>query len=242
MPPARETSESRRGSSSNQPRDPDDRVVLDARLDGGQLWLLTDPHERLQHPHLEDLGEIIGPGARPVHQSFWVAPTGFERRWSVAVDEAPALRAIITTKWPVTPAFGLLLELYLAARRIVAEGLVLPGPLPNFATAWIAAPDRKAAAILAETLAQAQDVHPDAEDLCGYLIHTLASAALGPVPPALEGRRPSATYARWAERVAARRAAGARLSLRLEETSGGFELVPVLHARRATAVMAELER
>ncbi len=217
-------------------------MVLDARLDGGQLWLLTDPHERIRTPKDEDLEAIIGPGARPVHQSFWVAPTGFERRWSVAVDEASALREIIATHWPVTPALGLLLELYLAARRIVAEGFVLPGPLPNFATAWIAAPDRKAATALAETLAAAQQVHPDAEDLCGYLIHTLASAALGPVPPALEGRRPSATYTRWAERVAARRGAGARLSLRLEETPGGFDLVPVLHARRATAVMAELEQ
>ena len=83
-------------------------------------------------------------------------------------------------------------------------------------------------------------MHPDAEDLCGYLIHTLASAELGPVPPALEGRRPSATYTRWAERVAARRAAGARLVLRLDEVDDGFQLVPSLHGRRATAVMAEL--
>src|SRR3954451_24111654 len=178
MPSARETTESRRGTTRDQPRDPDDRVVLDARLDGGQLWLLTDPHERLQHPHLEDLDDIIGPGARPVHQSFWVAPTGFERRWSVAVDEADALHAIITTGWPVTPAVGVLLELYLAARRIVAEGQVLPGPLPNFATAWIAAPDRKTGVALVEALAAATEIHPDAGDLCGYLIHTLASAAL----------------------------------------------------------------
>ncbi len=242
MPPASSSPEPARGRTRSQPKEPDERVVLDARLDGGQLWLLTDPHERIRTPKDEDLEAIIGPGARPVHQSFWVAPTGFERRWSVAVDEASALREIIATRWPVTPALGLLLELYLAARRIVAEGFVLPGPLPNFATAWIAAPDRKAATALAETLAAAEHVHPDAEDLCGYLIHTLASAVLGPVPSALEGRRPSATYTRWAERVAARRGAGARLSLRLEETPGGFELVPVLHARRATAVMAELEQ
>ncbi|MGZ4801317.1 MAG: hypothetical protein ACXV9P_01825, partial [Acidimicrobiia bacterium] len=126
MPPARTNPEPSRGPSPTQPRDPDDRVVLDARLDGGQLWLLTDPHERLRLPHLGDLSEIIGANARPVHQSFWVAPTGFERRWSVAVDEASALRAIIATRWPVTPALGVLLELYLAARRIVADGLVLP--------------------------------------------------------------------------------------------------------------------
>ncbi|MGZ4798169.1 MAG: DEAD/DEAH box helicase [Acidimicrobiia bacterium] len=241
MPPARTNPEPSRGPSPTQPRDPDDRVVLDARLDGGQLWLLTDPHERLRLPHLGDLSEIIGANARPVHQSFWVAPTGFERRWSVAVDEASALRAIIATRWPVTPALGVLLELYLAARRIVADGLVLPGPLPNFATAWIAVPDRKSAGPLADALARASEVHPDAEDLCGYLIHTLASAALGPVPPALDGRRPSATYTRWAERVAARRAAGARLVLRLDESGDSFELVPSLHARRATAVMAEVK-
>ena len=34
----------------------------------------------------------------------------------VAVDEATALRAIIATRWPVTPGLGLLLELYIAAR------------------------------------------------------------------------------------------------------------------------------
>ncbi|HEY3723905.1 MAG TPA: SNF2-related protein, partial [Acidimicrobiia bacterium] len=203
-------------------------------------WLLTDPHERLRHPHLEDLDEIVGPHPRPVHQSFWVAPTGFERRWSVAVDETTALRAIIETRWPVTPALGVLLELFIAARRIVADGQVLPGPLPNFATAWIAAPDRKSAAMLAEAQAAARREHADAGDLTGYLIHTLATAALGPVPKALDGRRPSATYSRWAERVAARRAAGARLALRLDENDAGFDLVPVLHARRATAVMAEL--
>ncbi len=240
MPRAKTSPESRRGTTTSKPRSPDERVVLDARLDGGQLWLLTDPHERLRHPHLEDLGDIIGPNARPVHQSFWVAPTGFERRWSVAVDESVALPAIINSRWPATPTLGLLLELYVAARRIVAEGHVLPGPLPNFATAWVAVPDRKSAPPLAEAIAAAQRVHPDAEDLCGYLIHTLASAALGPVPPALEGRRPSATYTRWAERVAARRAAGARLVLRLDEVNDGFELVPSLHGRRATAVMAEL--
>ncbi len=240
MPPARPSPSRGRAPARRAPGPRDARVVLDARLDGGQLWLLTDPHERLRFPHLEDLAEIIGPNARPVHQSFWIAPTGFERRWSVAVDESSALRAIIATRWPVTPGLGLLLELYIAARRIVADGQVLPGPLPNFATAWIAAPDRKSAGLLAETLARSQVVHPDAEDLLGYLIHTLASAALGPVPPALDGRRPSATYTRWAERVAARRAAGARLVLRLEEAGGGFELVPCLHARRASVVMAEL--
>jgi hypothetical protein len=241
MPSARSSSESRRGTTTSSPRSAEERIVLDARLDGGQLWLLTDPHERLRHPHLEDLDEIIGPNARPVHQSFWVAPTGFERRWSVAVDESVALPAIIATRWPVTPALGSLLELYVAARRIVAEGHVLPGPLPNFATAWIAVPDRKTAGPLADALEAARVEHADADDLLGYLIHTLASAALGPVPPALEGRRPSATYTRWAERVAARRGAGARLVLRLDEIDDGFQLVPSLHGRRATAVMAELE-
>jgi superfamily II DNA or RNA helicase len=240
MPPTRRTPEPRRGRAPAAADLPDERVVLDARLDGGELWLLTEPHELLREALSDDLAEIIGKNARPVHQSFWVAPTGFERRWSVAVDEADALHAIITTGWPVTPAVGVLLELYLAARRIVTEGQVLPGPLPNFATAWIAAPDRKTGAGLVEALAAATEIHPDAGDLCGYLIHTLASAALGPVPPALEGRRPTATYTRWAERVAARRAAGARLVLRLDETGGGFDLTPSLHARRASGVMAEL--
>ena len=85
MPPVPATPEPGRGRSRT-PRRPDERVVLDARLDGGQLWLLSDPHERVRFAHLEDLTEIVGANARPVHQSFWVAPTGFERRWSVAVD------------------------------------------------------------------------------------------------------------------------------------------------------------
>jgi superfamily II DNA or RNA helicase len=228
------------------PADPDPvpvgvgRVVLDARLDGGQLWLLTDPDDLLREPAGTDLAVIFGPGARPVHQSFWIAPTGFERRWAVAVDEAHALRALIATGWPVTPALGLLLELFVATSRIVADGAVLPGPLPNFATAWIAAPEREAIQPLADALADAQAVHPDADELCGYLIHTLAVAALGPVPAPLAGRRPSAGFSRWVDRVTARRAAQARLVLRLEAEPDGFVLVPCVEARRVTTVVTEL--
>ncbi len=217
-----------------------DRVVLDGRLDGGQLWLLTDPDEGLRQPHLGDLAEILGPRARPVQQSFWIAPSGFERRWAVAVDEAAALRALITTGWPVTPALGQLLELFVAVLRVVTDGQVLPGPLPNFATAWIAAPERGAVQDLADALAGARAHHPDAEELCGYLIHTLAVAALGPVPSPLAGRRPSTTFSRWVDRVIARRAAEARLVLRLEAGVDGFELVPCIEARRVTTTMLEL--
>ena len=218
----------------------DERIVLDVRLDAGQLWLVTDHDAQLRPPLLAELEAIVGPGARPVHHSFWVAPTGFERRWAVAVDEAPALRAMIETQWPVTPALGDLLEVYVVARRIVAEGLVLPGPLPNFATAWIAAPDRKHAQLVADTLARAGERHSEVDDLLGYLVHTLAVDAIGPVPAALHGRRPSPTFARWSDRVIARRAAAAQLVLRLEDIGGGFELVPCLQGRRATTVMAEL--
>ena len=214
--------------------------MLDGRLDGGQLWLLTDPDELLREPPGPELAEILGPGARPVHQSFWIAPTGFERRWAVAVDEAVALRALIETGWPVTSALGQLLELFTAVLRIVTDGQVLPGPLPNFATAWIAAPDRDFVQPLADALAAAQTVHPDADELCGYLIHTLSVASLGPVPPALAGRRPSATFSRWVERVSARRAVHARLVLRLETDAEGFVLVPCIEARRVTTVVTEL--
>ncbi|MGZ8762488.1 MAG: SNF2-related protein, partial [Acidimicrobiia bacterium] len=217
-----------------------DRPVLDGRLDGGQLWLLTDPDDLLRAPPLGELAEILGPGARPVHQSFWFAPTGFERRWAVAVDEAAALQALITTGWPVTPALGRLLELFVAVRRIVADGQVLPGPLPNFATAWIAAPERDSVQPLADALAAAQIEHPDADELCGYLIHTLSVAALGPVPAPLAGRRPSSAFTRWVDRVIARRAVNARLVLRLETDADGFVLVPCVEARRVTTVVTEL--
>jgi len=217
------------------------RVVLDGRLDGGQLWLLTDPDDHLRRSPGADLAEILGPGSRPVHQSFWIAPTGFEKRWAVAVDEASALRALITTGWPVSPALGQLLELYVAVCHIVADGQVLPGPLPNFATAWIAAPERDAIQPLADALAAAEAVHPDAGELCGYLIHTLSVAAVGPVPAPLAGRRPSATFSRWVDRVIARRAAGARVVLRLEADPDAFVLVPCLEARRVTTVVTELD-
>ncbi len=216
-------------------------MLLDGRLDGGQLWLLTDPDDHLRRPPGPDLAEILGPGSRPVHQSFWIAPTGFEKRWAVAVDEATTLRALITSGWPVTPALGQLLELFVAVCHIVADGQVLPGPLPNFATAWTAAPERDAIQPLADALAAAEEVHPDAGELCGYLIHTLSVAALGPVPAPLAGRRPSATFSRWVDRVIARRAAGARVVLRLEADPDAFVLVPCLEARRVTTVVTELD-
>ena len=81
------------------------RVVLDVRLDGGQTWIVAEPDELLRKPPPE-LAPIIGARTRPMFRSFWVAPTGFERRWTVPVDEVHAFRAILQTAWPVTPAFG----------------------------------------------------------------------------------------------------------------------------------------
>ncbi len=218
-----------------------DRVVLDGRLDGGQLWLLTDPDDLLRLPHTEDLAEILGPG-RP-------------SRAPVVLGRPDRLRAQMGRggrRGRVTPRP----HRHRMARHPGARGncsssssrsgaswptaQVLPGPLPNFATAWIAAPGRDAVHDLADALRAAQEHHPDADELCGYLIHTLSVAALGPVPAPLLGRRPSATFSRWVDRVIARRAADARLVLRLEAGVDGFELVPCIEARRVTTSMIEL--
>jgi Superfamily II DNA/RNA helicases, SNF2 family len=218
----------------------DARVVLDARLDDGQLWIVTEPDDHLKKPPAE-LAPVLGRRARSMFKSFWVAPTGFERRWTVAVDEVAAFRAILETGWPVTPALGTLLELFVATARIVHEGDVIPGPVPNVATGWVAAPDRTGAARLRATVDSAVEVHPEAEEFRDLLVHSLALEVLGSVPPALDGRAPTPTMKLWTDRVSARRAAGARLVLRLDDTAEGFVVVPCLQARRTTAVIFALD-
>ena len=215
------------------------RVVLDARLDGGEFWILTDPDEGIRHPGPE-LAAIIGKRARPMFRSFWVAPTGFERRWTVSVDETVALRAIITTGWPVTPALGTLLEVFVAAVRAVSAGRVLPGPVPNIAVGWTAAPDRNSDDHLEAAVTRAVAVHPDAEELGAYLVHTLATESIGPIPEPLASGKLTPTFQRWTARVQSRSRAGARLVLRLDDPADGFTLVPCLQARRATTVIAEI--
>ena len=215
-------------------------VVLDARLDDGQLWIVTDPDDHLRKPAPE-LRPILGPSARPQFRSFWVAPTGFERRWAVAVDEPAALRAVLETRWPVTPALGTLLELFVEAQRIVGSGDLLPGPVPNLAVGWTAAPDRPGARRWREAIELAQRSHPEADEFGDLLLHTIATERIGAVPDALGSRAPTPTFRTWADRVRARRGAGARMVLRLDDPAEGFTLVPCLQARRATTVIIPLD-
>ncbi len=218
----------------------DPRIVLDARLDDGQVWIVAEPDDILRKPPAE-LAPVLGARPRGIFKSFWVAPTGFERRWSVAVDEVPVFRAILATGWPVTPGFGTLLELFVAVARVVHEGHVLPGAVPNIATGWIAAPDRTETTRLAAATDAAVAVHPEAEELRDLLIHSLAVDVVGPMPETLDGRAPTPTMRTWADRVIARRAGGARLVLRLDDTPDGFVLAPCLQARRATTVTIALD-
>ena len=218
----------------------DPRVVLDVRLDGGQTWLVAEPDELMRRPPPE-LAPVIGARARPMFRSFWVAPTGFERRWTVPVEETHAFRAILETGWPVTPAFGALLELFVESARVVFAGEVLPGPTPNMASGWIAVPGRESSTRLRAATEQAVHHHAEAEELSAVLVHSLAADAIGPLPDPLQGRAPTPTFSYWVDRVRVRRVAGARLVLRLDDHGDGFVLTPCLQARRTTTVMAAID-
>ncbi len=215
-------------------------VVLDARIDDGQTWIVAEPDEALKKPPAA-LKPIFGPGTRSIFKSFWVAPSGFERRWAVAVEEVHTFRAILASEWPVTPALGALLELFVACTRLVHAGDVLPGPVPNVATGWMAAPDRASGPKLRAAIGHAVACHPEAEELAELLVHSIAVELIGDVPEALAGRKPTATLQQWTDRVRSRRFAGARVVLRLDDTGKGFALVPCLQARRATTVITPID-
>src|SRR5437763_1781859 len=53
----------------------DPRIVLDARLDDGQVWIVAEPDDVLRKPPAE-LAPVLGPRPRAIFKSFWVAPTG----------------------------------------------------------------------------------------------------------------------------------------------------------------------
>ncbi|MBK5288946.1 MAG: hypothetical protein JJE46_10805 [Acidimicrobiia bacterium] len=219
---------------------PDAPIVLDARLDDGQTWIVTEPDDALKKPPGE-LKPIFGPGTRSIFKSFWVAPNGFERRWAVAVEEVHTFRAILESEWPVTPALGVLLELFVECARIVHSGDVMPGPVPNVATGWVAAPDRASGPRLQTAVTAAVAQHPEAEELAELLVHSLALEMIGDLPDALAGRKPTPTLQQWTDRVRSRRRAGARVVLRLEDTGKGFALAPCLQARRATTVITPID-
>ena len=164
-------------------------------------------------------------------RSFWVPPEGFERRWAVAVDPALAFPAILATGWPVSPALGELLELTVECLRVASAGAVIPGPIPGVPTGWVAAPDRKTAPGLALAVGAASRHHEAAEHLADLLVDAFATARLGPVPERLLDRSPTPTYRTWLERLRVRRAAGARLVLRLDPDDG-FVVTPCVQARR----------
>ncbi len=220
--------------------DPDPRVVLDARLDGGQVWIVTDPDDTLRTPSAE-LAPILGAKARPQFRSFWVAPTGFERRWTVAVDEPTAFRALLEHQWPVSPALGALLEVYVEAEQIVERGHVLPAPVPNASVGWAAAPDRTGVERWRAAVDAARALHPDANELADLLVHTIALTHIGELPRSIHGRAPTPAMLRWSQRVAARRRTGGSLVLRLDESPDGFVIVPCVQARRATTVIVALD-
>lgn len=215
-------------------------TVLDARIDDGQTWIVATPDDALKQP-AAPLKPIFGPGTRSIFKSFWVAPNGFERRWAVAVEETHAFRAILESEWPVTPALGSLLELFVECARIVHRGDVLPGPVPNVATGWVAAADRAADTKLRTTITAALHHHPEADELAALLVHSLALELIGDLPERLVGRKPTPTLQQWTDRVRSRRSAGARLVLRLDDTGTGFRLTPCLQARRATTMVTPID-
>ncbi len=164
-------------------------------------------------------------------RSFWVPPEGFERRWAVAVDPALAFPAILETGWPVSPQLGALLELTVECLRVASAGAVVPGPIPGLPTGWVAAPDRRTAPGLQQAVAAASRHHEAAEHLADLLVDSFATARLGPVPERMLDRSPTPTYRTWLERLRVRRAAGARLVLRLDPDDG-FVVSPCVQGRR----------
>jgi non-specific serine/threonine protein kinase len=206
------------------------RPRLDARVAGDQVFLVADD-DRLRDPPPE-LRAVVGPRAEATLRSFWVPPHGFERRWAVAVDPALAFPAVLETGWPVAPALGALLELTVECLRIANAGTVVPGPIPGLPTGWVAAPDRRTAAGLRDAVVTAGRHHDAAEHLADLLVDAFATARLGPVPDPLLDRTPTPTYRAWLARLRARRAAGARLVLRLDPEDG-FVVTPCVQGRRA---------
>ncbi len=224
---------------------PDPRPVLDVRLDGDETLLVTAADDDLRDPSPE-LRSLTGPRATAGFRAFWVPPGVFERRWAMPIDAGTVLRRIIDAGWPVTPELGALLELAVACARIAHAGEVIPGLVSPATTGWTAAPRRALADASRTALDAARHHHPDAERFATLLVDAYATAALGPVPERLLDRTPTPAFTRWAERVRARRAAGARLLLRLDtdavtENGAGFVLVPCVQGRRATSVVAPVD-
>ncbi|MGZ6899375.1 MAG: DEAD/DEAH box helicase [Acidimicrobiia bacterium] len=224
---------------------PDPRPVLDVRLDGDETFLVTTADEVLRHPSPE-LGALVGTRTQAAFRAFWVPPHGFERRWAMPIDAGTVLRRIIDTGWPVTPELGTLLELAVTCARVAHGGDVIPGLVSAATSGWIAAPGRALAEARRAALDDALRHHADAERLATLLVDAYATAVLGPVPDGLLGRTPTPTFTRWADRVCARRATGARLVLRLDTDAptrdgAGFVLVPCVQGRRSSSVVAPVD-
>ena len=211
---------------------PDPRPVLDVRLDGDETLLVTAADDDLRDPSPE-LRALVGPRTTAGFRSFWIPGRGFERRWAMPVDAGTVLRRIVDTGWPVTPELGTLLELAVTCARVAHAGDVIPGLVSPATSGWIAAPRRALADASRAAIDEALRHHPDAQRLATLLVDAYATAALGPVPDRLLVRTPTPTFTRWAERVRARRAAGARLLLRLD---------PDAHDRRRPGLRARALR
>ena len=158
-----------------------------------------------------------GRGAGAVLRSFWSPPGGFERRWATPIDPGTVLRRIIERGWPVTPELGALLELTVACAELADAGEVVPGVVAPATSGWIAAPARPRAAAWQTALDDAHRFHGDVERFATPARRRVRHhhARPGPRPPP-RTRVPTPTFTHWTDRVRARRAAGARLILRLD--------------------------
>jgi non-specific serine/threonine protein kinase len=153
--------------------------------------------------------------------------------WPLEPDAAlPAALAATLEAPPELPLDGLVAvaRLAAAAREVAAAGLV-PAPRPDGpGWRWQAAPGPAAAGTWSDARRAAADAlapgRPSARAVVDDFAAGLVAAFAGPVtdlpdelPPRLSFRR-SAALRRWADRVAARRAADARLAFRLDAPPG----------------------
>lgn len=143
--------------------------------------------------------------------------------WPLAIDaDLPTTLAALLTGGRTTPRLAALAELTAVLRELTAEQLV-PRPVGD-GWAWGCAPEAATAVAIAEVVSrghlagltfQAADPIARATELVESITAALHGAATGPwpVPHSARGR---GEWGRWADRVRDRRAANARLVLRLD--------------------------
>lgn len=192
---------------------------VDVFVEDRGLWCTADP----------GTGEP-SPKAIPTRTGWRAAEA-----WAVPIDEnLPQVVAALFESTATTSRGEALLGLVEAALNVVGEAAVVPtydGKQPR----WLIAPDPDMAADIRRVRAQAEAAGlflsgALISDAADRFLADLVNALIAEAPPALNGK--PAAWRRWAELVAARKGANARLVLRVDppdsaDSSGHWMLVPL---------------